>query len=64
MTGWFRCPCHGSTYTRGGIRVFGPAPRPMDTMEISVNSDGSLVVNTGNIKKGGEDNPQRTTSYG
>jgi len=64
VTGWFRCPCHGSTYTRGGIRVFGPAPRPMDTMEITVNSDGSLTVNTGNIKKGGEDNPQRTTSYG
>ena len=36
----------------------------MDTMEITVNSDGSLTVNTGNIKKGGEDNPQRTTSYG
>ncbi len=64
VTGWFRCPCHGSTYTRGGIRVFGPAPRPMDTMEITVNSDRSLTVNTGNIKKGGEDNPQRTTSYG
>ncbi len=64
VTGWFRCPCHGSTYTKGGIRVFGPAPRPMDTMEITVNSDGSLTVNTGNIRKGGEDNPQRTTSYG
>lgn len=64
VTGWFRCPCHGSTYTRSGIRVFGPAPRPMDTMEITVNSDGSLTVNTGNIRKGGEDNPQRTTSYG
>ena len=32
--GWFRCPCHQSTYTRAGIRVFGPAPRPMDTFEI------------------------------
>ena len=62
-TGWFRCPCHGSTYTRAGIRVFGPAPRPMDTMDITVNSDGSLTVDTGNIQKGGADNPDRTTSY-
>ncbi|MCY4619033.1 MAG: Rieske 2Fe-2S domain-containing protein [Chloroflexi bacterium] len=64
VTGWFRCPCHGSTYTRGGIRVFGPAPRPMDTMEITVNSDGSLTVDTGKITKGGADNPLRTTTYG
>lgn len=63
VTGWFRCPCHGSTYTRSGIRVFGPAPRPMDTMEITVNNDGSLSVDTGKITKGGEDNPQRTTGY-
>lgn len=63
VTGWFRCPCHGSTYTRGGIRVFGPAPRPMDTMEITVNPDGSLTVDTGRIVKGGEDNPQRTVPY-
>jgi cytochrome b6-f complex iron-sulfur subunit len=30
--GWFRCPCHGSTYSEGGLKVFGPAPRSMDTM--------------------------------
>ena len=63
MTGWFRCPCHGSTYTRAGIRVFGPAPRPMDTMAITANPDGSLTVDTGRIVKGGEDNPQRTVPY-
>ena len=62
-TGWFRCPCHGSTYTRGGIRVFGPAPRPMDTMEIEVNADGSLTVDTGKVTKGGQDNPRRTVPY-
>ena len=59
-TGWFRCPCHGSTYTKGAaILVFGPAPRPLDTMEIVVADSGDLVVNTGNITKGGADNPQR-----
>ena len=35
--GWFRCPCHGSTYTDAGVRVFGPAPRSMDTMAITVD---------------------------
>ena len=63
VTGWFRCPCHGSTYTRSGIRVFGPAPRPMDTMEVTVNSDGSLTVDTGKVTKGGQDNPRRVVSY-
>lgn len=60
VTGWFRCPCHGSTYTRSGVRVYGPAPRPMDTMDVTVNSDGSVTVDTGQITKGGTDNPQRT----
>ena len=63
VQGWFRCPCHGSTYTRGGVRVFGPAPRPLDTMQITVNPDGSLTVDTGTIRKGNQDNPQRTVPY-
>src|SRR5512139_3765638 len=63
VIGWFRCPCHGSTYSRAGVRVFGPAPRPMDTMELTVNSDGSLNVNTGAITSGAADNPLRAVSY-
>jgi cytochrome b6-f complex iron-sulfur subunit len=62
--GWYRCPCHGSTYTRGaGLLVFGPAPRPLDTMAIDVKDNGDVVVNTGAIAKGGKDNPQRTVPY-
>ena len=61
--GWFRCPCHGSTYTKAGVRVFGPAPRPLDTMEVTVNADGSLTVDSGTITKGDQDNPQRTVPY-
>ena len=63
VTGWFRCPCHGSTYSRAGIRVYGPAPRPLDTMLLSVNGDGSLSVNTGKITGGGADNPLRAVPY-
>jgi cytochrome b6-f complex iron-sulfur subunit len=63
IVGWFRCPCHGSTYSRAGVRVFGPAPRPMDTMLLTVNGDGSLSVNTGKITTGGPDNPLRAVGY-
>jgi cytochrome b6-f complex iron-sulfur subunit len=63
IIGWFRCPCHGSTYSRAGVRVFGPAPRPMDTMFVTVNGDGSINANTGKITRGAADNPLRAVSY-
>ena len=56
--GWFRCPCHGSTYTDAGIRVFGPAPRSLDTMELTINN-GRITVDTGKITPGAPDNPDR-----
>ena len=56
--GWFRCPCHGSTYTDAGIRVYGPAPRPLDTMELTV-AGGNVIVDTGKITNGGPDNAER-----
>lgn len=56
---WFQCPCHGSTYTIAGVRVYGPAPRGMDTMRISIDGQGLITVHTGDITPGGEDNPQR-----
>jgi len=65
-TGWFRCPCHGSTYTKeGGILVAGPAPRPMDLFEIRVQEDNSIVVNTGvtAAEKGSPENPSKTVEY-
>ncbi|MGE3856639.1 MAG: ubiquinol-cytochrome c reductase iron-sulfur subunit [Dehalococcoidia bacterium] len=57
--GWYRCPCHGSTYTKSGIRVFGPAPRSMDSMKIDIDEAGNITVQTGEITPGGPDNPQR-----
>jgi cytochrome b6-f complex iron-sulfur subunit len=62
--GWFRCPCHASTFTKeGGILVSGPSPRPMDTMAIEVKPNGDIVVETGQIRKGGQDNPLRAVPY-
>jgi cytochrome b6-f complex iron-sulfur subunit len=53
--GWFRCPCHGSTYTDAGVRVYGPAPRSMDHMDLTIDG-GNISVNTGAITKGSQDN--------
>ena len=56
-TGWFRCPCHGSTYTDAGVRVYGPAPRSLDRMELTIDPDTKQIsVNTGKITKGTPDN--------
>jgi cytochrome b6-f complex iron-sulfur subunit len=56
--GWFLCPCHGSTYSDAGVRVFGPAPRSMDTFSLTIDG-GNITVNTGDITPGGEDNGSR-----
>ncbi len=64
--GWFRCPCHGSTYTKeGGIIVAGPAPRPMDVFPLEVQQDRSIVVQTGRAFEGtgSPQNPTRATPY-
>lgn len=57
-SGWFRCPCHGSTFTDAGVRVFGPAPRGMDVMALKVEN-GRVIVDTGSISHGGPDNASR-----
>jgi len=42
--GWFRCPCHGSTYSDAGVKVFGPAPRSLDTFPLTIGADGSISI--------------------
>lgn len=36
QVGWFRDPCHGSTYRMNGERVLGPAPRDMDQYPVQL----------------------------
>jgi len=44
----FHCPCHGSIYDKTGVRIAGPAPRPLDIMAISVEG-GAVSVDTSKI---------------
>jgi len=58
ITGWFRCPCHGSTYSDTGRRVFGPAPRSMDLYQLTIAEDGTMTVNLDAQITGSADNGQ------
>jgi cytochrome b6-f complex iron-sulfur subunit len=42
----FRCPCHGSAFTKEGINVEGPAPRPLDRCAIRLADDGRIEIDT------------------
>ena len=42
----FKCPCHGSGYTREGINFEGPAPRPMERCKVTLSPDGNLLIDT------------------
>ncbi len=48
--GVFHCPCHGSIYLRTGQNVAGPAPAPLDYMDITV-AGGKITVDTKKINK-------------
>lgn len=49
--GWFLCPCHGSTYSDAGVRVFGPAPRSMDMFPLTI-VNGKMTVDTSKVITG------------
>lgn len=42
----FECPCHGSKYNGGGYLLKGPATAPLDRLELTLSSDGKVVVDT------------------
>lgn len=56
----FHCPCHGSVYTRTGKNIAGPAPRPLEYMEIEVKGD-EIWVDTGKINIRDHDDPSQLT---
>ena len=44
----FRCPCHGSQFTKEGGVTGGPAPRALAWLSVSQAADGTLVVDKNN----------------
>ena len=62
--GQWHCPCHGSVFDRPGVRVAGPAPRPMDLMAMSVDPSGNVIVNTGDITERSEFTPGQAVQIG
>jgi len=45
----FKCPCHGSGFSKDGIHVEGPAPRPLERYAIRVAEDGQLEVDKSRV---------------
>lgn len=43
----FKCPCHGSGFTREGVNFEGPAPRPLERVQVTLAEDGQLLINKG-----------------
>jgi len=46
--GW-ACPCHGSRYFIDSTNFYGPAPRPMDWVDITIAPDNHFVVDRSSI---------------
>ncbi len=42
------CPCHGSRFDLEGDVIHGPAPRPLQWLEVRTDASGGLVVDAGN----------------
>jgi len=45
----FKCPCHGSGFTRQGINFEGPAPRALERVKISLADDGQILIDKGKL---------------
>ncbi len=56
----FICPCHSSTYELTGQIISGPAPRPLDQMEIKLDGD-RILVDTAKIHQRTVHKPEHVT---
>jgi cytochrome b6-f complex iron-sulfur subunit len=59
--GW-ACPCHGSRYFIDSTNFYGPAPRPMDWVDVKFGKDGKLLVDRGQLvvqRQAGDQTPPK-----
>jgi cytochrome b6-f complex iron-sulfur subunit len=42
----FYCSCHGSVFSKDGINLSGPAPKPLSWFPLSFAPDGNFIVET------------------
>ena len=45
----FKCPCHGSGFSRSGVNFEGPAPRPLERFKVTLTEDGQLLIDKGRV---------------
>lgn len=59
----FKCPCHGSGFTREGINYEGPAPRPLERVKIILADDGQILIDTGIVFRQERGEWEKTGAY-